>query len=141
MIKNKIFVSFDYDRDRNYYYLLTAWNENPSIEFSIIDRTPSEVQSGRVDVVKQVLSRKINEADVTLALIGEDINRPHPDRRLIGYVNWQNYEIERSIDAGKRVIGVRLARGNRLPDAMRRMGCAVADGFSLDSVLTLLRRS
>lgn len=141
MIKRKVFVSFDYDKDRRYYHLLTAWNENPSIEFSIIDRTPSEVQSRRVDVVKQVLSRKINEADVTLALIGEDINRPHPDRRLIGCINWQNYEIGKSIDAGKRVVGVRLARGNRLPDAMWGTGCPVIDGFSLDSIHALLRRS
>lgn len=78
MLKRKVSVSFDYDRDRNYYLLLKAWNENPSIEFSIIDRMHSEIQSGRVDVDKRVLSRKINEANVTLALIGEDINKPHP---------------------------------------------------------------
>lgn len=141
MFKRKVFVSFDFDRDRNYYYMLKAWNENPSIEFSIIDRTPTEIQSASVGVVKQVLSRKINEADLTLAIIGSDINAPHPDRWSIGCVNWQNYEIEKSLEAGKRVVGVRLDWRFKLPQAMERTGCRVADGFELDKILVLLRKA
>lgn len=141
MLKKKVFVSFDFDRDRDYYYLLKAWNSNPSIEFSIIDRTPSEIQSDSVGVVKRVLSRKINEADLTLVVIGRDINASHPDRWSIGCVNWQNYEIEKSIGAGKRVVGIRLDRRFGLPETMRRAGCRVADGFELDRILALLRRS
>lgn len=139
MIKKKLFVSFDYERDGRYYFLLKAWNANPSFEFEVIDRTPSEIRTERVDVVKRVLSRKIDEADFALVLIGRDINLPHPDRHEIGYTNWQNYEVARSVQLGKRLIGVRLQRGNPLPEELRRKGCRVLEGFIEEGIVGALR--
>ena len=40
MAKKKVCVSFDYEHDKHYYYLLAAWNNNPNIDFGINDCTP-----------------------------------------------------------------------------------------------------
>ena len=59
MAKKHVCCSFDYENDKAYYYLLTAWNSNPNIDFSVEDCTPSEIQSESVSKIKQVLSTKI----------------------------------------------------------------------------------
>ena len=61
MAKPKIFVSFDFENDRNYKYNLNMWNSNSSFEFTCNDTSPSEIQSWNIPTVKGVLSRKINE--------------------------------------------------------------------------------
>ena len=96
MAKPKIFVSFDIEKDRQYKYTLNMWNSNSNFEFTCDDRSPSEIQTESVSVVKNVLSRKINEAAVVVVIIGEDANRLHKDWREIGYRNWQNYEIAKA---------------------------------------------
>ena len=34
MAKKKVYVCFDYDRDKHYKYLMNAWNTNPDFDFS-----------------------------------------------------------------------------------------------------------
>ena len=79
MAKKKVCCSFDYEHDRKYYNLLKAWNENESIDFSIEDSTPSEIQSESVATIKQVLSTKIGQADYMIAIIGKHSDDKHPD--------------------------------------------------------------
>ena len=107
-MKRKVFVSFDYERDKDYRNLLSAWDKNENFEFSFDDRTPSEIQSDSVAVVKNVLSRKINEASCVLILAGRDINKRHKDALSIGFTNWQNYEAAKAKDFGKKIIVVKL---------------------------------
>ena len=35
----KVFVSFDYDNDKHYYYLLKGWDANKSFKFHFSDYT------------------------------------------------------------------------------------------------------
>ena len=42
MNKEKIFISFNYEYDRDYRYLMSAWSFNPRFEFIFYDRTPNE---------------------------------------------------------------------------------------------------
>lgn len=65
MAKKNVCCSFDYEHDRYYYNLLEAWNKNDNIDFSINDCTPSEIQSESIAVIKQVLSTKIGQANVS----------------------------------------------------------------------------
>ena len=90
MSKPKIFVSFDFEKDRQYKYTLNMWNANSAFEFTCDDRSPHEIQTNSVAVVKNVLSRKINEASAVIVIVGQDANKLHPDWREIGYRNWQN---------------------------------------------------
>lgn len=95
MYRKKIFVSFDFEHDRHYKYILNMWNDNENFEFTCDDRSPSEIQTNSVSVVKQVLSRKINEADAIVVIVGQYANSLHEDRYEIGYRNWQNYELQK----------------------------------------------
>lgn len=45
MASKKVFVSFDWDNDRHYKYLLEAWHANPEFDFVFSDTTPREIDS------------------------------------------------------------------------------------------------
>ena len=107
-MKKKIFVSFDFDNDRQYKYTLNMWNSNPNFEFTFDDRSPSEIQTDSVSVVKNVLSRKINEATTVIVIIGKEANKLHKDWKEIGYRNWQNYEIAKAKELNKKLIAVQI---------------------------------
>ena len=66
MTKKKVFVSFDYENDRYYKYLLEAWDANPDFEFVFSDKTPSEIDSNDIGRIKAALTTKINSATHTL---------------------------------------------------------------------------
>ena len=69
MSKPQIFVSFDFEKDRNHKYTLNMWNANSSFEFTCNDKSPSEIQSRNIPTVKSVLSRKINEATHVIVIV------------------------------------------------------------------------
>lgn len=130
----KVFVSFDYDHDRHYYYLLKGWDANKSFKFHFSDYTSKEIKSDNISVVKQKLSQKINEADYTLVIVGAHSNEAHPDRNLIGYRNWQNYEIAKSFEHGNKVIAVKIDRTYDSPYELLGKGVSWAYAFSEDAI-------
>lgn len=83
MAKPKIFVSFDFDNDRNYKYTLNMWNANSSFDFTCNDYSPSEINSWNIPTVKSVLSRKINEATHVIVIVGAEADKLH--ERLQSY--------------------------------------------------------
>ena len=56
MAKKKVFVSFDYEKDKHYKFMLQAWDANPEFDFYFSDLSADEIKSKSVPVVKQVLS-------------------------------------------------------------------------------------
>jgi hypothetical protein len=40
--------------------------------------------------------KKINEANYTVVLVGEEANKQHSDHKEIGCKNWLNYEVAKS---------------------------------------------
>lgn len=141
MAKKKVFVSFDYDKDRRYYYLLSAWDANSNFEFVFSDYTSKEIQSDNVATVKQALSRKIGESTYTLVIIGEDANKKHPDSYLIGYKNWQNYEVSKSVERGNKIIGVKINSLYSAPDEMIGIGASWALNFTQSGIITALNNA
>jgi hypothetical protein len=81
------------DNDKRYKTLLKAWDANPNFDFYFSDLSSDEIKSSSVSVVKQVLSKKINEANYTVVLVGEEANKQHSDHKEIGCKNWLNYEV------------------------------------------------
>src|SRR4030042_4413138 len=112
----KVFVSFDYENDKHYKFLLEAWNKNDKFDFSFADHSSEEIDSNEIARVKAALTQKINSADVTLVIIGKDANKKHPDSDEIGYKNWINFEIARSIDAGNSLVAVKIDSTNESPE-------------------------
>ena len=141
MAKKKVFVSFDYEKDRNYYFLLKAWDSNSDFEFTMTDMTPNEIKSESVAVVRRALSRKINEATYTLVIIGEEANKLHPDHVEIGYRNWQNYEVAKSYELGNRLVGVIIDNSYEAPEELYGKGAKWASSFSQPSIIAALNQA
>lgn len=138
MAKKKVCCSFDYEHDRKYYNLLEAWNENESIDFSIEDSTPSEIQSESVATIKQVLSTKIGQADYMIAIIGKHSDDKHPDGEDIGYKNWQAYEIDKNNEKENKLVVVKLDNSYYAPDEAYNIGAKWVNSFNLDDILDAL---
>lgn len=140
MNKKKVFVSFDYDNDKNYYYLMKAWDKNKSFEFAFSDYTAKEIDSDDPDVVKRVLSQKIGESNYTLVLIGKEARKKHKDSNKIGYNNWQSYEIAKSIERGNKLVAVKLDKTFEAPDELYNAGAAWAI-FEEESITNALDKA
>lgn len=140
MIKRKVFVSFDWEKDKHYKFLLNAWDENPEFEFAFWDYSSKEIKSDNISVVKAALTKKIHTATHTLVLIGEDANKIHPDALDIGYTNWQNFEIAKSKGVTK-LIGVKLNNSNASPKEILNSGASWARSFNQDNILKALREA
>lgn len=135
----KIFVSFDFDNDRHYKYTLDMWNGNDNINFDFKDGSTKEIQSWDISRIKAAITRKINESDAILVLIGEYADSKHKDSELIGYRNWQYFEIAKAKEAGKKIIAVKLDKGNNTPTLLYNSGASWAMSFTLESIKKAIR--
>ncbi|HIZ68576.1 MAG TPA: TIR domain-containing protein [Candidatus Prevotella avicola] len=136
----RVFISFDYENDRKYRYLLAALAANSNIDFTFEDTTSKEINSENVGRVKAVLTRKINESDITLVIVGKEANKLHQDAGLIGYKNWQNFEIAKSVEAGNKIVGVKLDRTYESPEELLGHCDAWAYSFELASITKALNQ-
>ena len=134
MATKHVVCSFDYTNDGYYYRLLTAWNNNPNIGFRITDCTPSEIQTESVGVIKNVLSRKIGEANYMIAIIGKHSADEHRDHVEIGYRNWQAYEIAKNAEKGNGLVIVRLDKSYEVPSEAYGQGARWVEGFTVDGI-------
>jgi len=141
MAKKKVFVSFDYDNDKHYKYLLSAWDANPEFDFFFSDLSSEEIKSKSVAVVKQVLSRRINEATYTLVIVGKEANKLHKDHAEIGHKNWLNYEIAKSKEHGNKLVGVKIDRTYDSPEELLGAGATWAMAFSQESIIAALNNA
>jgi hypothetical protein len=133
-----VFVSFDWDHDRRYKFLLEAWNKNPRFQFVFSDATPGEIDTNNVGRIKAALTSKINAATHTLVIVGQYANSPHPKRHLIGYKNWINFEIAQSRAAQNKIVAVKLDRTYESPDELMGAGASWAMAFDEDPILRAL---
>jgi hypothetical protein len=138
MAKKKVFISFDYDNDRNYRYLLKALAENAGSEIEFEDLTPEEIRSYDVGRIKAVLTRRIRNSTHTLVIIGAHANSYHPDRKEIGERNWQWWEIEKSDEEGNGFIAVKIKPTNTPPDPLYGKEATWAKTFKVDSILNAI---
>lgn len=138
MGKKKVIVSFDYEHDRYYYYLLKAWDANSKFDFFFSDMTPEEIKTKSVDTVKQVLSSKIHDADYMIAIIGAHSNDRHPDAYKIGYKNWQAYEIAKNKEWCNGLIIVKLDWSYTAPSEAYAVGAKWVYSFNEDDVVDAL---
>jgi len=141
MAKKKVFVSFDYENDRRYKYLLEAWDANPKFKFSFSDLSSTEINSWNISRIKAALTTKINQATYTLVIIGEEANKEHPDADEIGYTNWLNFEIARSKDNGNKLVGVKLSRDNESPSELLNSGASWAMSFTEEAIIQALENA
>lgn len=130
MAKKKIFISFDWDNDKRYKFLLSAWDASGDFDFSFSDQTSTEIDSDSIPVVKAGLTRKINQATCTIVIVGAHANTRHADHAEIGYKNWLNFEVAKSKANGNRLVAVKLDNSNTAPDELYNSGAAWASSFT-----------
>ncbi len=134
----KVFVSFDYDNDKKYKYLLEAWHANPQFEFVFSDRTPDEINSNNIDRIKATLTSKINGVTHTLVIVGKEANKDHKHKNLIGFRNWINFEINRSKANKNKLVAVKLSKDYESPDEILGSGASWAMSFTQDAIIKAL---
>lgn len=130
----KIFISFDYENDRHYRYLLSALNQNSRFELIFDDYSAQEINSSTISVVKAGLTRKIRQADYTLVVIGKEANAYHRDRDLIGYRNWIDFEIAQSKLANNKLIAVKISSAFESPEQILGSSAKWAMSFTVDAI-------
>lgn len=140
-MKKRIFISFDYEHDKNYRFLLTALAKNPRSDIEFTDVTPEEIQSYDIGRIKAVLTKRIKEATHTLVIIGKHANSYHPDRDEIGERNWQWWEINKSDEEGKGFIAVKIESSNEPPKPLYGKGATWANRFTVDSIVNAIDRA
>lgn len=91
--------------------------------------------------MKSVLSRKINEADYTLVIVGAEANKLHKDYREIGYRNWQNFEVAKSKEHGNRLVGVKINSNFQSPEELLNSGASWDLSFTFEKILDALNRA
>ena len=136
--KQKVFVSFDYDNDKHYKYLLEAWSKHPRFKFDHEDVTPGEINSNNISVIKAGLIARIRVADYTLVLIGKYANSWHKNSQLIGFRNWINFEISHSKRYNKKIVAVKLDRSFDSPEEILGLNASWAMSFTEDSIIKAL---
>lgn len=138
MAKKKVFVSFDYENDKRYKFLLEAWDANPEFDFLFSDLSSDEIKSKSVSVVKQALSARINQATYTLVIVGKEANKRHSDHQEIGHENWLNYEIAKSKEHKNKLVAVKIERSYESPDELLDSGASWAMSFSREAIIKAL---
>ena len=137
----KVFVSFDYDKDRNYKFLLNAWDKNDQFDFSFADHSSQEINSEDVSVVRAALTRKINSADITLVIVGKDANKKHSDSEEIGYKNWINFEIAKSVEAENSLVAVKIDSTYESPEELLGSEASWAMSFKEENIIKALNNA
>lgn len=138
MAKKTIFISFDYENDKHYKFLLTALSANPRFDISFNDKSSSEIKTSEIPVVKAGLTRKINEAKYTLCIIGKYANTRHKDYLEIGKKNWINFEIAQSKKNGNKLIAIKIDNSYKSPDEILNSGASWARSFTEDAITKAL---
>jgi len=131
----RIFISFDYENDKHYKFLLTALSAHQGFELIFEDLSSREINSSTISVVRAGLTAKINRAEYTLVIVGKYANDLHKDFALIGYRNWINFEVAQSKKAGNKLIAVKLDRSNVSPDELYNSGASWAMSYTVDAII------
>jgi hypothetical protein len=109
--RNRVFVSFDGDKDIHYYRLMKAWKQNDNTEFSFSDAHDlNYARDSSMELsIKSQLSERLRNSKIFVSLVGEST------RFLYKFVRW---EIEQAIRLQLPIIVVNL-NGRRSNDLER----------------------
>jgi hypothetical protein len=122
--RKKIFVSYDYDNDRHYRHLLSAWDANRSFAFSFDDHSTPLINSTNGSRIRAAITRKLQGADYLLVVVGQQTYRS----------KWVAWEIAKAKELGLRLIAVKIAPAYRSPPGLLNADAVWARRFSADAV-------
>lgn len=136
-----IVISFDYDHDKDYRYLLSALKSNNSSAVDFNDLTPGAINTSNVSRVKGVLTTQIRQSTHLLVVVGAYANTRHHDSALIGSRNWQWWEIEKAKEEKKKLIAVKIERGFESPEPLKNADAAWALSYNVPAILKAINEA
>ena len=141
MAKEKVFVSFDFENDKNYRYILDELCKNEEFEFIFEDKGIKKVNEWDIEPIQQNLIKKIEESTYTLVIIGKNSNTINKNKKFIGMRNWINYEINKSESSGNKLVAVKLNSLYTSPPELFKSEVVWADDATVDSILEALNKA
>ena len=125
MAKKRVFISADYDNDKNFKNLMVAWDKNDLFDFSFYDGSVTvPVNSDKAGPIRRVISQKISSCKRLLCIVGSETHKS----------DWVTWEIEMAVALKKKIIAVKTAKGNTAPVSLYGVGAAWALSFTFDSI-------
>lgn len=121
----RIFISFDYDNDSHYKQLLTAWDKNKEFDFSFYDGSlRAAIDSTNAAYIKSQIKPKILAASHLLCIVGKHAHAS----------SWIAWEIQTAVEAGKRLIGVKIEKDNVSPAGLLKNNAKWALSFNFEAI-------
>lgn len=123
--KKKVFISYEYDNDKQYKDQLLSWDANKLFEFTIHDHSVDIlINNTNGTTIKSVLSRFINESTYFLVIVGEKTHKS----------TWVQWEVEKAVALNKKIIAVKTDRENTSPEALMGVGASWAMSFNYEAI-------
>lgn len=122
--RKKIFVSYDYDNDRRYRFLLSAWDANKTFAFTFDDHSTPLINSTSAGRIKAAITQKMRNADFLLVIVGRHTHRS----------KWVAWEINTAKQLRLKLIAVKIEPTNTSPAALLGAGATWARSFTADGV-------
>lgn len=125
MSKKNIFISYDYDNDKNYKNLLLAWDANKEFDFGFTDHSADvSIDSDDAAAIKRAISAKINNATIFLCLVGKNTHKS----------KWVAWEIAKAVELKKKLVAVKIESTNTTPPGLLNVGAKWAMSFTFESI-------
>ncbi|MBP6948745.1 MAG: TIR domain-containing protein [Candidatus Pacebacteria bacterium] len=140
-MKPKIFVSFDYEHDKHYKFLLEAWNANKEFDLVFDDYSSEEINSNNIGRIKAALTNKIKESTHVLVISGGHTNTPHRNRSLIGHVNWINFESYQAVSYKKRIAVIKINFLSQIPTTLVGAKYSTANSFTHQNIINAINQA
>lgn len=129
MADKKIFISYDYDGDKHYRRLLSAWDANESFEFSFEDHSTPYINSEEAGRIKAAITTRLKGAECLLVIVGSETSQS----------DWVDWEIAKAGELGLSLVAVKIDRRNVSPSGLLGTGVTWAHSFTLENVTAALR--
>jgi hypothetical protein len=126
MATKKVFVSYDYDNDRNYRNLLSAWDANKAFDFSFDDHSTPKINSENAGRIKAAIGLKMASAECLLVIVGQ----------YTASSVWVDWEIEKAKELELSLIGVKISSSYTSPAGLLNAGATWAMSFTDAGVTT-----
>ncbi len=125
MAKNRVFISYDYDRDKASKDRLLGWDADKEFDFSSYDQSLDvSVDSDNAAAIKQVLSARIGDSSHFLCIVGKE-------SYLSGWAAW---ETRQAAELKKKLVAVKTDSINNSPSALQHAGASWSPLFTFDSI-------
>lgn len=129
-MSTELFISYDYDNDKNYKNLLVAWDANDMFDFEFYDHSVDvSVNSEDANYIKRVIKDKISQCTHFLCIIGASTWESE----------WVDWEIRKAVEMGKRIVAVKIDNSYSSPAAIMNVGASWARSFTFSAISEAVR--